>query len=474
MKLTKYLGDRPFWKTTLRLAVPVVIQNLLTSSFALVDTLMVSSLGDMTLSAIGMASQWNFFFNMLIVGIAGTLSLFASQYFGAGDEKGIRRTYGMSLLSGFLLTAGFLIPAAVWPEAVIGIFNQDADVIAIGAGYLRIACWSYPALMLSFLFASLLRSVEKVKLPMYASAFSTVLNIFFNYSLIFGKFGLPQLGAKGAALATCISAWSGPVLLLIFSLLKKDILTSHFRQVFSLTLQDWKVFIKKCMPLVINSGTWGLGTVAVTAILSNLGYEEYAAVTMLRTFGDLIFSCYVGFGNASIIQVGQDVGAGKIAKAKESALRYVVLVTLASALLGGAIAVFRKPLIGIYNMTGGMSSLTVQTAMGLFLFYGLEQPFRNMAYIEIEGIYHSGGDAVMGMVLDGACLFGLAIPAALLCAHVWELPFVWVFAITYLAEDVPKTILCLWYHLSDKWLKPVTPQGKAGLEAYKRRKAHET
>lgn len=467
MKLTRYLGDRPFWQTTLRLAVPVVIQNLLTSSFALVDTLMVSSLGDLTLSAIGMAGQWNFFFNMLIVGISGTLSLFASQYFGAGDEKGIRRTYGMSLLVGFLFAACFLIPAAVWPEAVIGIFNQDANVIAVGAGYLRLACWSYPALMLSFLFASLLRSVEKVRLPMYASAISTALNVFFNYSLIFGKFGLPRMGAAGAALATCISAWSGPVLLLLFSLAKKDILTTKLRQAFALRAEHWKVYIKKCVPLVVNSGTWGLGTVAVTAILSNLGYEEYAAVTMLRTFGDLIFSCYVGFGNASIIQVGQDVGAGRIVKAKESALRYVVLVMLASALLGGAIAVFRRPLIGIYNLTGGMSALTIQTALGLFLFYGLEQPFRNVAYIEIEGIYHSGGDAVMGMVLDGVCLFGFAIPAALLCAHVWHLPFVWVFAITYLAEDLPKTVLCLWYHLSDKWLKPVTPEGKAGLEAYR-------
>lgn len=468
MNLTRYLGDRPFWQTTLRLALPVIIQNLLTSSFALVDTLMVSSLGDMTLSAIGMAGQWNFFFNMLIVGISGTLSLFASQYFGAGDEKGIRRTYGMSLLSGILFVACFLFPAAGMPEAVIGIFNRDPEVIAIGAGYLRIACWSYPALMLSFLFASLLRSVEKVRLPMYASAISTALNVFFNYSLIYGKFGLPQMGARGAALATCISAWSGPVILLLFSLAKKDILTTKLRQAFSLRAEHWKVFFKKCVPLVLNSGAWGLGTVAVTAIFSNLGYEQYAAVTMLRTFGDLIFSCYVGFGNASIIQIGQDVGAGRIGKAKENALRYTVLVVLASAILGGALVIFRKPLIGIYNTTGGLSDVTVKTALGLFLFYGLEQPWRNVAYIEIEGIYHSGGDAVTGMVLDCACLFGLAIPAALLCAYVWELPFVWVFAITYLAEDVPKTVLCLWYHLSDKWLKPVTKEGKAGLEAYRK------
>lgn len=474
MKLTHYLGDRPFWNTTLRLAVPVVIQNLLTSSFALVDTLMVSSLGDLTLSATGMAGQWNFVYNMLIFGITATLSLFASQFFGVGDMKGIRRTYGLSLLAGMVFAAGFVVPAAVFPEAVIGLFNKDPDVIRVGASYLRFAAWSYPAYMLSFIFASLLRSVENVRLPMYASAISTLLNVFFNYSLIFGKFGMPRMGVEGAALATCISAWSGPVILLGISLIKKDILTSRLKDVFTFTGKQAAAYIKKCVPLTFNSGIWGFGTMIVTAIFSNIGYEEYAAVTMLRTFGDLIFACYVGFGNAAIIQVGQDVGAGRIAMAKRNALRYTVLVVLASVILGGAIAIFRRGLIALYDTAGTVSPVTYATAMGIMLFYGLEQPWRNVAYIEVDGIYRSGGDAVTGAILDGVCLWLIAIPVALLCVHVWHLPFVWVFAITYMAEDIPKTILCFIHLASDKWLRPVTPEGKAGLEAYKRRRSHES
>ena len=471
MKLTRYLGDRPFWQTTLRIAVPIVIQNLLTSSFALVDTLMVSSLGDLTLSAVGMAGQWNFVYNMLIIGVSGTLSLFASQFFGVGDEKGIRRSYGMSLLAGLLFVLLFVLPAALFPREVVRLFNKDPEVIAVGAAYLRIAVWSYPATMLSFVFASLLRSMEKVRQPMYASAVATVLNVFFNYGLIFGKFGLPRMGVEGAALATCISAWSGPLILLAISLIKKDVLTSHLRDVFRFSRRQAAAYVKKCVPLTFNCGIWGFGTMIVTAIFSNYGYEEYAAVTMLRTFGDLLFACYVGFGNASIILVGQDVGAGRITEAKRNAVRYTVLVILASAILGGAVAIFRRQLIALYDTAGTLSDTTIATAMGILLFYGLEQPFRNVAYIEMDGIYRAGGDAVTGAILDGSCLWGLAIPMALLSVHVWDLPFVWVFAITYLVEDVPKTVLCLWHLLSDRWLKPVTPEGKAGLAAYKAQRA---
>ena len=467
MKLTRYLGDKPFWQTTLRIAVPIVIQNLLTSSFALVDTLMVSSLGDLTLSAVGMAGQWNFVYNMLVIGVSGTLALFASQFFGVGDKKGIRRSYGLSLIAGLLFALLFVISAAGFPTLVIRLFNKDPEVIAVGGAYLRIAAWSYPATMLSFVFASLLRSLEKVRLPMYASAISTVLNVFFNYSLIFGKFGLPQMGVEGAALATCISAWSGPIILLAVSFVKKDVLTSHLKDVFTFNRQQVAAYIKKCVPLTLNCGIWGFGTMFVTAIFSNYGYEEYAAVTMLRTFGDMMFAGYVGFGNASIILVGQDVGAGRIADAKCNAVRYTILVILASAILGGAVAIFRRPLIALYDTAGTFSPTTIATAMGILLFYGLEQPFRNVAYIEMDGIYRAGGDTVTGAILDGSCLWGLAIPAALLAVHVWDLPFVWVFAITYLVEDVPKTVLCLIHLLSDKWLKPVTPEGKAGLAAYK-------
>ena len=145
MKLTDYLGDKPFWRVTVKLAVPVALQNVLTSSFQLVDTLMVSQLGDVTLSAVGMAAQWGWLCGLLGFGLCSGMSVFISQYWGVKDLKGIRRVMGIGLLLAMIVSLGFLGVALAAPAWVIGLFNQDSGVIETGCRYLRIVCFSYPA-----------------------------------------------------------------------------------------------------------------------------------------------------------------------------------------------------------------------------------------------------------------------------------------------------------------------------------------
>jgi len=470
MKLTTYLGDRAFWRTTTRIALPVIIQNLLTSSFALIDTLMVSRLGDAALSSVGMAGQWVFVMNMCIIGLTGGMSMFASQYFGIGDYKGIRRAYGITLLSGVLLVLAFFLPAALHPRGIIGIFNQEAQILDTGSRYMRIACWSYPATMLSLTMSSLLRSIEKVQLPMYTSAVTTVLNVVFNYGLIFGKLGMPRMGVEGAALATCISAWAGPVFLFLLSLREKNLIATDLKGLFAFRWRNVVKYYKKTLPVLVNSGTWAIGTMIVNTVFSNMGSEYYAAVTILRTFGDLCFACYLGFGNASIVLVGQAVGAGRIAEAKECAIRCTALVLLASLIEGILLALFRRQLISVFNNSGELSALTHAAAMSIILFYGLEQPLRNIPYIHIDGVFRSGGDTVTGAIFDAICLWLVSLPVAFLSARVWRLPFVTVFILAYLCEDILKGILCFWHFLSWKWLRPVTEEGKRGLAEYNAKK----
>ena len=464
MKLTTLFGDRPFWRNTLRIAIPVIIQNLLTSSFALVDTMMVSRLGDAALSSVGMAGQWVFVMNMFIIGLAGGLSMFASQYFGIGDVKGIRRAYGIALCSGVLLTAFFLLPAAVSPRFIIGLFNKEPAILDVGSRYLTVACWSYPASMLMLVMSSLLRSVEKVKLPMYAGAVSTVLNVVFNYGLIFGKLGMPEMGVQGAALATCISAWAGPVMVFLLSLREKNLIATDLKDLFAFRWANIVKFYKRTLPVLFNSGMWAVGTMLISTVYANMGSEYYAAVTILRTFGDLCFACYLGFGSAAIVLVGQDVGAGRIQQAKQSAVRYTALVLVACVVEGFSLAIFRRPLIALFNTSGELSDLTHATAMTILLFFGLEQPIRNIPYIHIDGVFRAGGDTTTGAWLDGLCLWLVALPVAYLSANVWKLPFVTVLILAYLSEDLLKAFLCFRHFLSWKWIRPVTKEGQEALK----------
>ena len=218
MFFKKYFGEKGFWRVALRLAIPVALQQLLIASLSLVDTLMVSQLGNEQLAAMGMAGQWTMLFNVTLFGFCSASSMFVSQYYGAKDEKGIRRTCGLSLTCAFVLTTFFVALQLAAPEFVIGLFTDDPTLSAFGNSYLRIAIWSYPALFLSSVLSAVIRACGQVKMPMVVAGFTAGLNAALNYILIFGKCGMPALGMEGAAIATVISAWFGPVLLLLFSM----------------------------------------------------------------------------------------------------------------------------------------------------------------------------------------------------------------------------------------------------------------
>ena len=464
--ITKFLGDKPFWRVTLRLGFPIAVQNMLTSSFAIVDTLMVSRLGSVALSSVGMAGQWSWFMSIISFGICSGMSVFASQYWGIGNHKAMRRVLGISLLCIAVLSAVFFFPAFLAPERVISIFNSDAEVIASGSRYMKIACFSYPAVVLTVILSGFLRNIEKVRIPMYVSMVTTVLNAVFNYGLIFGKFGLPEMGVAGAAAATCISSWSGPVLLLAISAFQKNQLVRSPKDLVSFRLRHLLEFARRALPVVFNESFWSLGIVVLNVIYSNMGYEYYAAVTMVKTFSDLSFAFFVGLCNACIIMVGKSVGSGKIKRAVEDADRFSVVVPLIAVFVGALMVIFRSQLVSIFNLGNNISELAISTALLITLFIGCELPVKMISYVQVVGIFRSGGDTFAAMLCDVGSLWLLAIPSAILAAKVFSLPFIAVFIIAYLAEDIPKSIFCIIRHRSLKWLKPVTEEGLRGKEEY--------
>ncbi len=466
MNLSKYIGDRVFWRVTLRLALPIAFQNMLTSSFSLVDTLMVSMLGDISLAAAGMAGQWSWLLNIFLFGVSSGTAIFISQYFGVDDRKGIHRTSGIALFSGLVLGCLFMLAAVLIPGTVMRIFGDEEAVIAEGIAYLRIAGFSYFAVVISGVWSSVLRSTAQVKLPMYVSLITTVENALLNYWFIFGGFGLPAMGIRGAALATVASSWTGAVLLLVLSMRKDNILYAPLKELFRFTRASFVLFFRKALPVMANESMWGLGTFCFNAIFGALGYENYEAVTILRTFESIAFAFFVGLCNASCVMVGKSVGAGKIERAWTDARRFAILIPAVSVVVGWVIILLRVPLVNVFNLSGNISSAVLATAQSLLIVYALEIPLRNIPYIQIVGIFRSGGDTTTGVKYDLACLWGLALPVTLFTAFVLKLPFVAVFVIMYLTEDVIKSFFCIRHFRSARWIIPVTPEGKAGLEKW--------
>ena len=462
----KYFGDMGFWRIALKLAFPVAMQNLLTSSFILVDTIMVGQLGDLSLSAVGMAGQFGWFLNMITFGMCSGAAVFISQYWGAKDTAGIRRTYGIAVVSVCLISALFFVIGLLFPEGVVRIFNREPDVVEAGAAYLRIACWSYLATGVNMVFCIVLRSTENVKLPMYVSLVTTVLNAFMDYGLIFGAFGMPERGIRGAALATVISAWAGPVLILSVSAIQRNMLISPIKELFGFNKRSIAEYYEKATPVIINETLWGLGTLLFSVIFANLGYQYYAAVTIFRTFDNIAFVFFIGLCNASSIMVGKNVGAGHIKRAVEDSRRFVLFVSLCSVLTGVLIIIFRFQLASVFNLSGSITPETLKLTASLLLVYGIELPMRNLPYILIVGTFRPGGDTKIGMKLDLLSLWLCSVPLTILAAFVFKLPFIAVFAIMYIAEDYLKVILCVKYYFTYNWLRPVTDQGIKGLEEF--------
>ena len=467
IKFSQLFGDAPFWRRVMKLGLPIALQNLLSASYSLVDTLMIAGLGSVALSAVGMAGQWSFLFNMLLFGICSAASMFVSQYWGSKEHDKIKRSAGLTILITCSLCTVFVFCLALFPKAFVGFLTDDPTIAAAAVDYLRIIVWAYPATALTLTLGAVLRACEYVKLPTVVSAISTVLNVFFNYALIFGKLGMPAMGIRGAALASLISAWVGPVLLIAVSLLRRNILYGKPREFFSIPKEFFGLFVRRATPVVFNESMWGLGTFLLNAIYTNYDPVGYAARTILSTFENIAFVAFVGLCNAACIMIGKSVGEGKIERAVNDARRFTCLVPVVSVFAGLCIILLRHPLVQIFNMGSNLAPETLSLAAKLMFVYAMELPVRNIPYIQIVGIFRPGGDTATGVRYDLFCLWLMSLPVTYICANVFALPFEVIFFLMYVSEDYLKTFLCLRHFRSRKWLRPVTDEGKAGLAAYK-------
>lgn len=454
--LSTYLGDRSFWNYSLRLAIPISLQNILVCSFTLVDTIMIGVLGDTALAAVGMAGQWAWLLNLVMFGFNSGAGVFIAQYWGVRDIDRIRKSFGLATISALAVSILFTLVALFAPSVVLSVFTSDPVVAELGATYLRCACFSYVAICLNNLFGTLLRSTEQVKLPLYVSMVSVLMNALLNALFIHGL----NMGVKGAAIATSISSWISPMLLLVISIKRKNILRAPLRAFVGWTKDFVKKYYLLSLPALANESLWSLGTLIYKAIFSNTSTDFYAAYTIFTSIQDIIFAFFIGLCHASSVIVGKKVGAGDLREAYEDARRFTIVFPLFT-LAVGLIFVLLRPLLLLPFPNS--DAMTLATASTLIIYYLCELPLRNIPYITIVGIFRAGGDTKIGLLYDTIGLWLLAIPTVWLGARVFHLDLTTVFLIMLLIEDVPKSTLCLIRLFSRKWIRPVTDQGASAL-----------
>ena len=310
------LSQRFDWRDFLRrvavIAIPVALQNLLTTTGSMVDTMMIASLGQTQLGAVGLCAQFSSLMFSCYWGFIGGGMLFISQYWGAKDHDGINRAYGLTLSCMMTVALIFCALATLCPRAVMRLYTDKVSLQEVGVQYLRIVGFNYPLMVLSMAMATLLRCTERVRIPLYGSILSVFVNVGLNYVLIFGHLGLPAMGVRGAALATVIA--QGVSICVVVALAKLDghpYLTA-FRRHFRWSGALVKEYFRKCFPIILNELLIGVGNMIINIVLGRQPEEAIAAIAVFRTLEGLVIGFFAGFSNAASILVGKEVGAGNL------------------------------------------------------------------------------------------------------------------------------------------------------------------
>ena len=448
MSLVKsFKEDKKFYKRLFLITLPIVIQNLIASSLNMLDTMMIGQVGEVELASVGIANQYYFLFNLIIMGISAGCGVFIAQLWGKKDEKNIKRTLGIGLIGGILATLVFGLIGLLIPEKIMAIFNIDPKVIEIGSEYLVIVVMSYLFTSITFNYAAALRSVGNTVLPMWASFIGLLTNGFLNYVLIFGKFGAPVLGVKGAALATVTARIFECTIILIGVYSKKNVLRAKLSEFVGISKEVFKGLYKVTLPIILNEACWGLGNVTYAAIYGRIGTGASASIQICTTIMNLFMIITFGLANASVVIIGNEIGANREEEGKIYAKRISKLAIIVSIILAGILALSSSSILSMFNVSENVK----RDSLYILYIYSAILIIRVYNAVMIVGVLRGGGDATYGSLVQGITLWCIGIPLAFIGAFVIKLPVYLVVLMTF-AEEAIKVVVMLKRFKSGKWI----------------------
>lgn len=452
MVIDKNEKNKLFYKTLLSIAVPVTLQNLISSSLNMVDIFMITKLGEANIAAVGQANQVFFLFAIILFGISSGSSIFIAQFWGKRDRSSIKKILGIALFSGLIVSAIFTLLVLIIPGTIMKILINDPEVIALGVKYLRIVCISYAFTAVTFAFSGACRSVRQASLPLFVSVVSIGINTILNYTLIFGKFGFPALGIEGAAVATVIARIVECVLLIFIIYRGKDqnVLRAKWSELTDFSMKFVKRFFKTASPVIMNEAMWSLGMVMYSIAYASLGKEATAAVQVAITIQNIFMVFAFGLAGACATMIGNKIGEGD----EEEGIRYAKKFSVIGLILGIVLAItlylFSPLILQLFNDDASLYETSKKILQTLAFFI----PFKLFTAVAIVGIFRGGGDTKYSMLLEIGCVWLVGVPLAFISALVFKFPVYFVVAFAY-TEEIVKTLLAIPRIVSKKWMKNI-------------------
>lgn len=441
---------KEFYRQLTRIAFPISFQSLMLALVAAFDALMLGKVEQAQMTAVSLATQVQFVQNMFIMAVTAAGSILGAQYWGKGDRKTIQKLFHMMLTFSGLISLLFCAACELVPGALMHIFTHDDVLISIGSSYLRIAGWSYLMTGVSQCYLATMKVTDHVQPSAYISSAAVVVNILLNAVFIFGLLGAPKMETRGAALATMLARAAELSLCLIVSA-RAGYIRPSARRFRNWSRQLTRDFARQCLPLLGGSLFWGVGFTSYTAIMGHMGADAAAANSVASVVRDLICCVCNGIGGAAGIMVGNELGAGRLEKGKKIGLKLVrVSFVIGFASMAAVLAV--TPIV--VNMVL-LTEAAREYLTGMMIIMAVYMIGRCVNTVTINGVLDGGGDTVFDMYSLAVCMWGIAIPLALLGAFVFHWHVLLVYACTCLDEvgKIPWVMLRIRKY---KWVQNLT------------------
>ena len=432
----------------IRLALPMALQQFMTALVGACDAIMLGKLSQNAMSAVSLATQVTFVFNLFMYAFVTGENMFVAQYYGKGDYKGISKIFSLVTKACGVVAVIFLIGTFFFPRQIMAVLTNEEELITLGSEYLRVIGISYLLSSIAQTFLAIMKNCNAVNVSTLINSVMVILNIILNAVFIFGLFGCPEMGIRGAALATVLATvvqvvWSVGYVLGRIQSVKLNLhrcereITSHFWQ--------------KAIPLLINNLAWGIGFSMYSVVMGHLGTDAVAANGIANISKNLIVCFCLGLGNAGSIIVGNRLGANRLEEAKEAG-GLLTRTAIIAGILSGLVLIILSPFIT------RMVDLT-PTACGylqkMLLICSYYIAGKSVNCMTIGGIFAAGGDSKFGMLCDSITLWCITVPLGCICAFILKLPVMVVYFVLNLDEIIKLPVVYKHYK-KYKWIKNLT------------------
>jgi putative MATE family efflux protein len=450
-RVLEFYRDPDYFSNIQKIALPITIQQLMFSGLNMLGIIFVGQKGDASVAAVGLAGQIAFLLNLVHFGIISGAAMFTAQFWGKQDIPNLRRVLGLCLMLAVSASLIFFLLSQFLPSQILHIYSKDPVVIELGTSYIRTFSWTFLFFGITFSYALVMRSTGDVKTPTTIGVGALLISTFLSYSLIFGKFGLPELGIQGAAVAAVIARCIECVTLLVLTYLRRSPVAATFRELTGFDRVFFRRVIKPMLPVILNELFWSLGITTYNIIYGRMGTQSYAAMNIVSTIEQVAFVVFIGISNATSVLVGNRIGSGQDEQAYRYAGRSLGLGIFGGILLGLVLQIVKVPVLSLYKVSPEViqDASRIINVVSLFLWIRVN----NMTMV--VGILRAGGDTRFSLFLDGIIIWIVGVPMAYIGAFVFHLP-VYLVYLCAMSEEVTKWFLGINRYLSRKWINNLT------------------